>query len=82
MGRGDNPCPRQQVNDRLVKLKQEKEMSTDETSDEELSPLHSSFGALSQIMPGQQFFQDMNNELANMPRTEYVKRLLGVCNID
>ena len=66
----------------MVKLKQEKEMSTDETSDEELSPLHSSFGALSQIMPGQQFFQDMNNELANMPRTEYVKRLLGVCNID
>ena len=69
MGRGDNPCPRQ-VNDRLVKLKQEKEMSTDETPYEELYPLHSSFDALSQIMPGQQFFQDINNELANMPRTE------------
>lgn len=52
-------------------------------SDTDLSFLDCSQDTLpTQIMPGQQFFQDMDGELHNLTRIEYVKKLSGICNAD
>ena len=71
---------RHRVNENLVRLQSSRDSNTNlSVLDTDNEGDYDDDAVLSQVIPGQQFFQDTDSKLMNLTSEEYIKELINVC---
>ena len=74
--------PRSQVNEKLLKIKQEHEQADQSFSSYDSSEMSHVYDDFSQPPKQQQFYQDLDNRLSDLTRDQYINELIKNCSGD
>ena len=71
-----------QINENLIKIKQERESADHSISSYDSSDMSHIYEDFSQAPKPQRFYQDLDNILSNLTRDQYMNQLIHYCNGD
>lgn len=74
--------PRSQVNEKLIKIKQEHDLANTSISSYDSDEMSHIYDDFSQAPRPQRFYQDLDNQLSDLTRDQYINEIITLCSGD